>query len=132
MRKWTALAAITLLGACNTPETLQNFDSEAWKNDRNGCNNQRAKLVSELDGLREEFYGKKEYVVRNVLGRPDTEELMDHSERIYIYYIEPGEQCQEQKLRELPEANRVQIRINSLGKVTEVTYYKPLETAKAS
>ncbi|WP_276499719.1 hypothetical protein [Pontibacter litorisediminis] len=124
---------LLLLGACSTPESMRDFDSETWKSDRLGCANQRAGLVDDFEKIRKELYGKKEYVVRNVLGKPDSEELMERSQRIYFYYIEPGEHCQEKGRRtKLSEANRVQVRINSLGKVSEITYYKPVsgETAK--
>ncbi|MCX2741491.1 hypothetical protein [Pontibacter anaerobius] len=121
---------LLLLAACTTPDSLKDFDSTTWKNDRFGCDNQRAELVDDFELIRKEMYGKKEYVVRNVLGKPDSEELMERSQRIYFYYIEPGAQCQDRRTR-MSEANRVQVRINSLGKVSEITYYKPVtETAK--
>ncbi|TPE42532.1 hypothetical protein [Pontibacter mangrovi] len=120
------VAGLLLLGAC-TPDSLKDFDSDTWKDDRFGCDSKRAELVSDFEKIRKEMYGKKEYVVRNVLGKPDSEELMERSQRIYFYYIEPGTQCQNRK--QLSEANRVQVRINSLGKVSEITYYKPVETA---
>lgn len=129
----TQFLTLLLLGACTTPDSLKDFDSKAWKEDRFGCDDKRAGLVDDFELIRKEMYGKKEYVVRNVLGRPDSEELMERSQRIYFYYIEPGEQCQDKERRtELSEANRVQVRINSLGKVSEITYYKPIagETTK--
>ncbi|OKL39570.1 hypothetical protein [Pontibacter flavimaris] len=129
----TQFLGLLLLGACITPDSLKDFDSDTWKADRFGCDNKRAGLVDEFELIRKEMYGKKEYVVRNVLGRPDSEELMERSQRIYFYYIEPGEQCQSEERRtQLSEANRVQVRLNSLGKVSEITYYRPVseETAK--
>lgn len=122
------LIAVLLLAGCSTPEALQDFDSETWKNDRMGCKGDRAGLVYELDSLRSDFYGKKEYVVRKVLGKPDHEELMERSQRIYIYYIEPGTQCSGRG--EMSDANRVEVRINSLAKVSEITYKEPLESKK--
>lgn len=117
-----------LLASCTTPEPLRGFDSETWKNDRKGCKGERAELVYELDTLRQEFYHKKEYVVRLVLGKPDHEELMERSQRIYIYYIEPGTQCTGRG--EMSDANRVEVRINSLAKVSEITYKEPLKSKK--
>lgn len=128
----TQFLCLMLLGACTTPDAFKDFDSDTWKADRFGCDNQRAALIDEFEQIRKEMYGKKEYIVRNVLGRPDSEELMERSQRIYFYYIEPGEQCQDTERRtQLSEANRVQVRINSLGKVSEITYYRPVaETTK--
>ncbi|AKD04416.1 hypothetical protein POKO110462_06395 [Pontibacter korlensis] len=124
----TQLLGLLLLSACSTPDSMKGFDSKTWKDDRDACQNQRAALVDDFEQIRKELYGKKEYVVRNVLGKPDSEELMERSQRIYFYYIEPGTQCDSRN--ELSEANRVQVRINSLGKVSEITYYKPVETQK--
>lgn len=131
----THLLGLLLLGACSVPDTLKDFDSDSWKSDRNGCDNKRAELVDDFELIRKELYGKKEYVVRNLLGKPDSEELMERSQRIYFYYIEPGDQCQQsdQRRTQMSEANRLQVRLNSVGKVSEVTYYRPVvaETTKA-
>lgn len=125
---YVMLLGFLFLGACSTPESLQGFDSETWKDDRYGCESQRAELVDDFEEIRKELYGKKEYVIRNVLGKPDSEELMERNQRIYFYYIEPGEQCSNRQ--KLSEANRVQVRINSLGKVSEVSYFRPVATTK--
>lgn len=117
-----------LLAGCSTPENLQGFDSEAWKNDRKGCSGERTKLINDLDSLRKEFYGKKEFIVRRLLGKPDKEELLERSQRIYSYYIEPGVHCTDSKGNS--EANMVEVRINSLAKVSEITYKEPLKRRK--
>lgn len=120
----TSIACLMLFASCGTPESLRDFDSDTWKNDRYGCDNRRGEMVNDFEKIRKELYGKKEYVVRNVLGKPDSEELMERNQRIYHYYFEPGPQCESRN--QLTEANRVQVRINSLGKVSEVTYYRPI------
>lgn len=122
------MLATLLLAGCSTPDSLKDFDSEAWINDRMGCNGDRIRLVYELDSLRTEFYGKKEYLVRGLLGKPDQEELLERSERIYYYYIEPGSQCS--GARGMSEANRVEVRFNSLAKVKEINYKEPIESRK--
>lgn len=114
---------IGFLHSCGTPESLQNFDSETWKEDRYACEGKRGELADDFEEIRKELYGKKEYVLRNVLGKPDSEELLERSQRIYYYYLEPGAQCEDRSA--LSEANRVEVRINSLGKVSEVTYKEP-------
>lgn len=119
------LIVMGLLDSCSTPESLQNFDSETWKEDRYACEGKREELVDDFEAIRKELYGKKEYVLRNLLGKPDSEELLERSQRIYFYYIEPGTQCSDRS--SLSEANRVEVRINSLGKVSEVTYKEPVE-----
>jgi hypothetical protein len=116
------------LGSCSVPDSLKDFDSETWRSDQYGCEGGRGELLDDFEKIRKELYGKKEYVLRNVLGKPDTEELLERSQRIYIYYVEPGGQCSDRT--KLSEANRVEVRINSLGKVSEITYKEPSNAPK--
>jgi len=122
------LLAMSLLCSCGVPDSLKSFDSETWKADTYACGGNRGKLVTEFEKIRKELYGKKEYVLRNVLGKPDSEELLERNQRIYYYYIEPGNQCTDRSA--LSEANRVEVRINALGKVSEITYYQPYNATK--
>jgi hypothetical protein len=123
------LLLLLLLSSCGVPDSLKNFDSETWKEDRYGCNGKRQDMLKELTNIRQELYGKKEYVVRNLLGKPDSETLLERNQRIYYYYIEPGTQCQERG--KLSEANRIEVRINPTGKVSEVSFFEPLAKEKS-
>ncbi|GHA60156.1 hypothetical protein [Pontibacter akesuensis] len=116
-----------LLGSCGVPESLEGFDSETWKSDRYSCENKRAALLDDFEKIKKELYGKKEYVLRNLLGKPDSEELLAGNQRIYYYYIEQGAQCVDNK--QLSDANRIEIRLTAVGKISEVGYYRPV-TAK--
>ena len=122
------LFVVGLLYSCSTPDSLKDFDSDTWKEDRYACAGKRGELVDDFEKIRKDLYGQKEYVLRNLLGKPDNEELLERSQRIYFYYIETGGQCSDRS--KLSEANRVEVRINSLGKVSEVTYYEPINAAK--
>ncbi|MBJ6117977.1 hypothetical protein JAO76_07240 [Pontibacter sp. BT310] len=122
------LSVIVLAVACGSPESMKDFDSTTWKADKNACKGDRAKLAPEFEKIRKDMVGKKEYIVRNVLGKPDKEELLERSQRIYYYYLESGEQCQNTST--LSEASRLEVRINSLGKVSEVNYNQPQKLKK--
>ena len=113
-----------LFASCGVPDSLKGFDSETWKNDRYACDGKRQAMTGELEKIRRELYGKKEYVVRNLLGKPDSESLLERNQRIYYYYLEPGTQCTDKN--RLSEANWVEVRINPTGKVSEVSYKNPL------
>jgi hypothetical protein len=114
---------LIMLQSCYTPESLRSFDSETWKADRYACDGKREKLIPEFEKIRKELYGKKEYIIRNLLGKPDKENLLERSQRIYYYYLEPGTQCQDPQT--LSDVTRAEVRINSLGKVSEITYNHP-------
>ncbi|MEJ8801942.1 hypothetical protein [Pontibacter sp. H249] len=118
------LLFFALLSACGVPDSLKGFDSETWKNDRYACDGKRTEMTGDFDKIRRELYGKKEYVVRNLLGKPDSESLLERNQRIYYYYLEPGTQCTNRN--KLSEANWVEVRINPTGKVSEVSYKTPL------
>ncbi|WP_242919426.1 hypothetical protein [Pontibacter liquoris] len=117
-----------LLTSCYTPENLRDFDSETWKADRFACNGKRSELVQEFEKIRQNLYGQKEYVARNLLGKPDQEELLEGNQRIYYYYLEKGEQCTDRS--KLSDANWAEVRINAVGKVSEISYKYPIKTAK--
>jgi hypothetical protein len=118
------LLCCLLFASCSKPENLQKFDSETWIADTNGCNGKRQEMVAQFDSIRKDLYGIKEYVLRDVLGKPDDEELLTRNQRLYYYYLEPGTQCTESGV--LPEANRVEVHVNAVGKVSEVTYKNPI------
>ncbi|GAA4445636.1 hypothetical protein GCM10023188_49120 [Pontibacter saemangeumensis] len=120
--------ALVLLTSCSTPDSLKNFDSETWKDDSFACAGKRSEMVDDFEKIRKELYGKKEYVLRTVLGRPDSEELLERNQRIYYYYIEPGKQCTDRTA--LSEANRVEVRIGATGKISEVAYHHPYNATK--
>ncbi|MCC9137991.1 hypothetical protein [Pontibacter silvestris] len=117
-----------LLSSCSTPESFKNFDSETWKNDRYACDNKRMQLVEDFEKIKQDLIGKKEYVIRNVLGKPDNEELLEGNQRNYYYYLEPGSQCTERN--KMSEANRVGVRINAIGKASEIFYKDPIQKIK--
>ena len=74
-------------------ESLQQFNSEQWKSDKNGCSGERSILKNELLGLKHKMRGLKASEIENLLGKPDAQELYNRSQRYYIYFIEPGPKC---------------------------------------
>lgn len=115
---------ITLL-SCREATRLEGFDSEKWKSDRYACKGIRSEMQPAVDSIRRQFYGLEEKDVSDILGKADSEQLMARGQRQFLYYLEPGSQC-EQTGRRLSEANRLEIRFNSLNKVSEVSYFRPL------
>ncbi|MDQ3292702.1 MAG: hypothetical protein M3Q05_15555 [Bacteroidota bacterium] len=108
-----------LAGSCRPKVTFPGIDSQAWKNDKYGCQAVRSKMVQELNKIRFELRGLAIPQVMGVFGRPDSESLLASNERIYYYYLEPGTQCQNH--RELSTASKLSIRFNALEKVSEVS-----------
>ncbi|MDX5347501.1 MAG: outer membrane protein assembly factor BamE [Hymenobacteraceae bacterium] len=123
-----ALCFALLLAGCREKATIAGFDSSAWKNDRKSCKGVRTEMIDDVEKIRLQLYGMKEQQVFDILGRPDAEELYRNSQRFFFYYIQPGTQCQQQG--GLSEANMLQVRMNALNKVSEITYKYPIPKEK--
>ena len=62
-------------------ESLQQFNSEQWKNDKSGCAGERFILKDELLSLKHKMRGLKVNEIENLLGKPDAQELFNRSQR---------------------------------------------------
>ena len=117
MKYTTAFLLMLLLfpGCNNTPE-LSGFNSDQWKNDKNGCEGVREDMVDQLYEVKDELTGLKEKQVIRLLGRPDIAELYKRGQRFFEYNISPGEDCN----RETNKDINLVIRFNSLGMANEI------------
>lgn len=113
-----------IVTSCGKPINKGNFNDKAWREDALACQNIRKNLLPEFDKIKENLRGISEKQLQNLLGKPEATSLTDQSERLYIYYLEPGSQCQEQ--HKISNANKLMARISSLGWVTEFSYENPV------
>lgn len=100
---------------------LQEFDSELWTQDKNGCKGDRLNLKNQILSLKHNMRGLKNSEIESYLGKPDAQELYDRSQRYYIYFIEPGPKCE--AATENPQA--LFVRFSAVGIANEFTI-KPL------
>ena len=105
-----------LLSACSSASSDFDFDSKSWKSDLNGCQGLRLKQQGRLEEIRLDLLGLKEYKIRQLLGKPDLEELLERSQKIYIYFIAPGPKCQPQAAQ---KKIAFTVRLDALGTVRE-------------
>ncbi len=124
MRKHLFIPVLCLLFGCAEQARMDGFDSEKWRQDKKGCQDQRRAMLQDFDVIRLDLYGRDENDIKDILGKPDAEQLMRRGQRVFIYYLEPGAQCTERN--KLSEANRAEVRLNALNKVSEITYLRPL------
>lgn len=80
--------------SCREEIDIPNFDRFAWQKDDLGCNGIRAEAVDLLLSHKKNLKGKSELQVMNYLGKPDRAELGQRNKKYFIYYIEPGTQCE--------------------------------------
>lgn len=120
-RIWLALPAVVLwLCSCQSDGKFSGFDADAWKDDRLGCGGKRQALRQQFDKIRTELKGSMQDQVLRILGKPDYQRLHQRNQKFYVYFTEPGPQCDGKA--EASQALTVVIRFSALGIVTEVLY----------
>jgi outer membrane protein assembly factor BamE (lipoprotein component of BamABCDE complex) len=76
--------------------------------------------MNDFEGIRRKLLGLAQDDVIDVLGRPDFQLLYKRNQKYYIYFIEPGIQCQGEK--ENSKARTVSIRFNAVGLASEIIF----------
>lgn len=119
--RWCAASfclSLLAVGCGHSLPGLPGFDSAAWRTDAYGCQSKRVALLPILEKHRNELYGARVNDVTRLLGHPDEEELGEQSDKVYIYYVAPGEQCTPGHPRST--RGRVLLRSGATGTITEV------------
>lgn len=116
--KWLSASFILLFFvSCSKPlPELEGIDRQAWKNDRNGCNNKRLEMKDAVLKERQKLLALDELQIIDLLGRPDRNELSKRNQKFYYYFLEPSDQCAVHG--DTPE--KLSIRFNAMGLAKEV------------
>ncbi len=128
MRKAGKMVAICWFGlslwACgNTEKTdLGTLDATAFRKDRGGCEHIRDKMTENIRLNRDKLLGLSENELIKALGRYDFQILDRKNEKIFIYYLEKGPQCE--FIQNPSEALSMAVYLNSVSLVKEVTFQK--------
>lgn len=109
-----------LTAACTENKTFENFNSAAWKKDKLACKGERKRIAGDFEQIRRELLGMTQEEVLSLLGRPDFQLLMERTQKAYVYFVEPGVQCQGEK--ETSKARTVSFRFNAVNRATEIVY----------
>jgi outer membrane protein assembly factor BamE (lipoprotein component of BamABCDE complex) len=118
--RYIVLVVCLLFYSCSQNEKFDSFDSATWKQDKSACKDSRKALMNDFEGIRRELLGLAQDDVIDVLGRPDFQLLYKRNQKYYIYFIEPGIQCQGEK--ENSKARTVSIRFNAVGLASEIIF----------
>jgi hypothetical protein len=115
-----------LVACTSAPTRLGKLDLEKWRQDRSGCKGDRAALAEDFKAEQKALMGKFANEIGEILGRPDIHQLGSRNQKFYVYFLEKGVQCDDIKLKS--NAQKVILRFNAIGLLTEVTYQsQPLE-----
>lgn len=115
-RAFLLLAFTTFLCSCASGVLLDGFDGATWKNDPNGCKGDRQKMAGIFQSQKELLMGLSESDLKEILGKPDKQELFVRSQKFFAYYIGPAPACPGGQ--ELPLI--LTIRFNAIGFTNEV------------
>ncbi|UZR95123.1 hypothetical protein [Chondrinema litorale] len=122
-KKYIYLFLLTVLSACTGQRISEEaFSSNTWRQDKKGCNGERLEIKEEFDTIKEQLIGLSETETRNFLGAPDKVQLFERNQKFYIYYLEPGAQCEG---KEGKEGKSYHIRFNSINQVNEISLVLP-------
>ncbi len=120
--KYFLILITALLFSCAKGEKIsfENFENEAFKTDRSACLEKRTQFTNVLKSQKDLFLGKTENDVFATLGRYDYQILDRKNEKIFIYFLEKGAQCE--NIQNETSANRLVLYFNSVSLVKEVTF----------
>ncbi|WP_130276326.1 hypothetical protein [Cecembia calidifontis] len=110
---------VFLFCQCSSKVEVEGIDIEQWKKDRNGCLGWRLNEIEKFRVVKNEFLGKNNQALIKTFGRPDKVELADRSQTFFIYFIEPGPECNTESPNSQPL--KVIFRLNAVSRVSEVT-----------
>lgn len=119
------LLIIGLLMACKSaPDKLGRLDLVKWRQDRAACAGIRPTLVDDFKIEQANLMGKFADDVGLILGRPDIHQLGSRNQKFYVYFLEKGTQCDD--IAKPSSAQKVILRFNAVGLLSEITYQKNL------
>lgn len=124
-KKYFALfpcVVVLLFSGCSTVEKpdLGTFDSELFISDRNACEEKRTSQIEELRGMKDKILGLSETQIKEGFGRYDYQILDRRSEKIIVFFLEKGPQCEQ--LQQPSNALVMELHINAVGLVKEVGF----------
>lgn len=108
--------------ACTKQPKLAGLDLEKWRADRGGCKGDRLKMVEKLKSLKDEIKGVSSNDIDDYLGKPDIQQLADRSQEYYIYFLEPGNHCDD--IKKKSSAQMMAVRFSAMGMATEVNFQR--------
>ena len=106
------------LVSCDKIPEIEGFDPSVWKADFSGCKGERAKLSPILESKRKALKGVGEHELLEMLGKPNSVQLLERQQRYFIYWIQNPAEC----LDSTQSYREVRIRLSALNKVSEVLF----------
>ena len=115
---------LLLLSGCSYSDPLEipGLDTAAFKSDRGGCGGSRERQIDLLKENLERFPGISENQIFEALGRYDYQVLDQKNEKVFVYFLEPGPQCEQ--MQAPTQAESLVLYLNAVKLVKEVVIRK--------
>ena len=92
MLKFVVITLISLtIVSCSKDLKVENFNSGTWKEDINGRQGKRLKLLKVLKDQKSKLIECSEASIKDLLGNPEDQNLLPRMGRRYYYYVTPSE-----------------------------------------
>lgn len=110
--------AIVLVSCGPSTPRIEGIDLAKWRTDLNGCGEERAQVLMQLELQKDKLLGLAELDIVALLGKPDRNELATRNQKFYYYFVEPADKCKGGAGDREPA--RLAIRFNAMGLAKEV------------
>jgi hypothetical protein len=107
--------------ACGEAPKLENIDLKNWKEDKNACHEYRITAVDDLLTQKDKLKGLSQNEIINLLGTADKHQLYERSQKFFIYYLQPNENCNQYTEGYI---KALYIRFNSLDQAVDFNIQK--------
>ena len=109
---------------CSESKKLEitGLDSDGFKEDRGGCNGSRKGQLDLIKNNKDEFLGISENELFKYIGRYDYQVLDKKNEKVFVYYLEPGNHCE--YMQNSTDAESIVFYINAVKLVKQVVIQK--------
>ena len=118
--KWLSYSLLLVLfcNACGKPlPTLDNIDTQAWKDDKLGCAGKRSAMISDMEREAEKLLALSQQDIVGLLGKPDENELYKRNQKFFYYFVQPSKSCSD-TVSVAPR--KLVIRFNAMGLAKEI------------
>jgi len=94
MKQSLLFLVLVLLFSCQSlPSQIGNINLQKWKEDKNACFGYRKENIENLQLLKNELLRLSEADILSMLGKPESTELIEKSQKIYVYHLESNDLC---------------------------------------
>lgn len=96
---------------------IEGLNQKEWKEDKNGCLQKRASMISKLKEQKNKLQGLSESQIIELLGRPDHNELYKRNQKFFSYYLQHGPSCLSDSIATV----KLVLRFTAMGRAKEIS-----------